>query len=920
MEKKFNSYFKFKNASFVKFNSNVIFILTICFIFLFAKVKTNKEQSTYYKLIKKWNFTTKVNNHYELTELFDHTHVYEPYVSNNLTLQNEINEINDIKKANSANKIQQLFKFIESDNSIQTNKNTNSLVSRLKYDFHESKIAEAAIVSYNQNINKQEKDCSSLFTNCLCSFHEETKRNFLYCNDQAVKEIPDFKKIYNLFDRDIKTKYPNLNLIFSKVDFSGSHINFIKKNDLKYLQMDLFNSKIFISKNNSMIKTNIDNQSISISTTTPEVHSNSFESYLEHLKKTIVPIYHLDFDNILNIDDGAFEEFLITSTQLTYELAFPNNTNFNRNGKIDQNMDILLKIRFSNSRFNFSPSRKPFKGLKAQEFHIKSMPNEYLCNSIFDESIILELFIEDTPEFIGFLDLSSDLPNGKLLNRFIAIRSYKIDSLCSHSLPSFVDQETFNEIIIKKCSNLRSIKEFTFYKYPHLKSLVLAANNFSKINKNAFRYLKELEVLDLSSNPIATIEDNTFIDLYSLRRLFLESTMIKEIMSNTLNGLSNLNELRLTKSYNLKNIEHNAFNHFKNTLKELHLKDTQVKLIDKILNDGIEPPYESHKNINTTNKVWIDGLELKLLNIDSSVNSEEFSFNKYDNASKNNLMCKIIRYIPSTTLINLQRNQSCNCLIYLIYRRKNFDLYQNNWEFKTPFCYRSQIKYDEKRFKSFNDILKHEIECGINSLNEFCFPTTTTSTTTTTTTTTTTSTTTTTVRTTIKTKKSFHTTRPTRKLNPTSSQISQENIKATPKFPKLDFKKLIKVTATILGISAFSIILTIVGLKLSKILEKRKKESKLQNMRQRTSSNSSSTQTNLNNQSFLSNTKRKTIMMPPSLIPPFNNKTTNKRQNSTINQLVSNQYMNQYKNETSMLINQTNSSENPTASFTINEN
>jgi hypothetical protein len=105
---------------------------------------------------------------------------------------------------------------------------------------------------------------------------------------------------------------------------------------------------------------------------------------------------------------------------------------------------LLFKIfRFTNSKLDLSPNRKPFKGLRAAEFHINSMENEYLANSIFDDAIISDLCFESAPNLVGFLDLSNHLPTGKLTHRLEVMRSYKIDALCSHSLPSFVDPETF---------------------------------------------------------------------------------------------------------------------------------------------------------------------------------------------------------------------------------------------------------------------------------------------------------------------------------------------------------------------------------------------------------------------------------------------------------------------------------------------
>lgn len=242
----------------------------------------------------------------------------------------------------------------------------------------------------------------------------------------------------------------------------------------------------------------------------------------------ILPKYHLDFEGIVDIEDSAFAKFIESSLNLSYQLSSTTNptSTIPSTPLLDLKSQLLLKIRFSDSQFNFAPHRKPFAGLKALEFHINNMSTEYLANSIFDASIIQEFYLDDAPNFIGFLDLSEILPTGKLLNRFVVTRSYKIDSLCSHSLPSFVEFEQFFEIQIKKCVNLKSIKAFTFYRYSHLKSLILASNSFAVIDRDSFRNLNQLVSLDLSSNPIGAIDDQTFRDLNSLKSLYLESTQV----------------------------------------------------------------------------------------------------------------------------------------------------------------------------------------------------------------------------------------------------------------------------------------------------------------------------------------------------------------------------------------------------------
>ena len=81
--------------------------------------------------------------------------------------------------------------------------------------------AEEALEAYEKTADQPIKDCSSLFPKCLCSFQESVQRNFLYCNDPSVTRMPDFRSILDMFERYIKTVHSKLNLIFSKVDFSG---------------------------------------------------------------------------------------------------------------------------------------------------------------------------------------------------------------------------------------------------------------------------------------------------------------------------------------------------------------------------------------------------------------------------------------------------------------------------------------------------------------------------------------------------------------------------------------------------------------------------------------------------------------------------------------------------------------------------
>ncbi|RNA14711.1 leucine-rich repeats and immunoglobulin-like domains 2 isoform X1 [Brachionus plicatilis] len=698
-----------------------------------------------------------------------------------------------------------------------------------------------------ENHRKLFNKCNGLFGECLCSFNQDIKRFFLYCNDPNIKKIPNFQTAYSAYEQESNNYGLDTDLIFSKFDFRGSMITRIKKQDFQGVKFDFYKRK---DLKLNQIKSNL----------------SSFESIIDELKKNVLPIYHLDFDNVVDISDGAFEDFVLESTELSTELQ--------KNAiKSD---DLLLKIRFSNSKLVLSSKKKPFRGLRALEMTFDNLTNDFLVNSMFDFAVVSQLSIENSENFIGFIDLGATLPNGKLLKKFSVFRSYKIDSLCSHSLPSFVDHEKFSEISIKKCSNLKSITGFTFHRYRHLKTLILAANSLEKIDHNSFRFLNQLETLDLSSNPIISLEDRIFTDLYSLKTLNLDSTLLKQINEFTLQGLMSLSDLSFSKSSHLVSIHENAFEDSRNSLKELNLKDTSIKILSSIRNDSS----------------WLKGLNLELLSLDSYSAHVDFAVKNFDNYDLKNLMCKILDAVSRKTLINLQRNQSCNCLVYLIYSAKMFSL--PKWEYKSPFCYRNQLDYFPNGTKIFSKIIEKEKSCDLDNLAYFCSPTTTTTTTSTTT-----------------------TRKPTKPvyLNPAIFKTTRRT-----RYPKFDLRKFMQVFLVISFVTAMSIFFTIVYLRVSKKKERKKKLKKLSTMRLRTSSNSSSNPTiSINNLPRInSKFKINKVVLPPNVIPPFtkNIPSVCADKNKKISQII--EFKSVKKNESQSLLNDFNQPK--IATFSIGSN
>jgi hypothetical protein len=314
--------------------------------------------------------------------------------------------------------------------------------------------------------------------------------------------------------------------------------------------------------------------------------------------------------------------------------------------------------------------------------------------------------------------------------------------------------------------------------------------------------------------------------------------LLKQLGERTLNGLVNLLDLKLSKSHDFEFLHPNCFNNSKQSLRELHLKDLpRFNLIENYIDKdkSLSPPFLAHLSYSFE-PIWLQNLNLSLLNLENSLPNSIFSNQSFSQAPR--LLCKALLYLKRNTLVQLARNQPCTCLVYLFYRDRHLfsDAYPR-WEFKTPFCYRNQIikqSFDNNENGTiflFDTILKRETECGLDKLDEFCFPPPTTTTTTTTDSTTTqTLPPTTPCPTTPKPTTKLVTTRRTRPpklLNPNQS-LPINKTKKTGAFPKLDFKKFLQVLLTIALISVLSILFTCLALRVTSNMNKRKKELKAQ--------------------------------------------------------------------------------------------
>ncbi len=399
-------------------------------------------------------------------------------------------------------------------------------------------------------------------------------------------------------------------------------------------------------------------------------------------------------------------------------------------------------------------------------------------------------------------------------------------------LPGFVSKQTFYEVVIKRCSSLEELKAFTFVKYPRLKTLILANNAFTRLDKYSFSGLKDLHTLDLAFNPLSSLEEFIFNDCTNLKILILESTRLKTIGSNSFKGLFSLNKLKLSKSRLLSKIENNAFADMKASLAEIHLKDTAINLVEQIQENGSDPPYPKKPEQNSSH-FWLDGLNLTILNI-----------NNLDLPATNQhlILCKFLRYIPETVLVYLNRDQECNSLVYLIYRSKKFP---KNWEYRTPACYRSQITI-ENETKSYEKIKTKENEFTIDTLDADCFlsPTTTT-------------------------EATITTKRPT-SYKPAEPVVEKQ--KDQIKLPKLNMLKLTQVAAVVCLITLLAIVMVWFIYRLKRDIKK--KQLKRTNAVRNSSSTNSAFYSALTADS---SPTKKQVILPPNVIPKFDSKVDRKR-------------------------------------------
>lgn len=159
------------------------------------------------------------------------------------------------------------------------------------------------------------------------------------------------------------------------------------------------------------MKLDISNGNSSAETITEQLKTETFETVLEHLKKSMPPTYHLDFDNVKHIESGAFRDLVINSFKLISK-------------RIGSNY-LRLNVRFKNSRFNYTAKEKPFHGLIAKELHLKNISDSFLMESIFGGSVISEMIIENSRDLTGFLIIDSNHSTaGILLHKLKIYKRY----------------------------------------------------------------------------------------------------------------------------------------------------------------------------------------------------------------------------------------------------------------------------------------------------------------------------------------------------------------------------------------------------------------------------------------------------------------------------------------------------------------
>lgn len=148
-------------------------------------------------------------------------------------------------------------------------------------------------------------------------------------------------------------------------------------------------------------------------------------------------------------------------------------------------------------------------------------------------------------------------------------------------------------------NSIKSLGLLSFKGLVNLQYLNISNNNISHFQDGVFRFLESLKVLDISHNPFFSI-DNSFIHTSQIHSLYMNGlSTFTTLTSSSLAGLGQLENLDLSGSGALSEVNLNTFVHTKN-LKFLDLSYTHLKSLKK----GVFSHFEKVKSVKLDGNPW----------------------------------------------------------------------------------------------------------------------------------------------------------------------------------------------------------------------------------------------------------------------------------------------------------------------------
>ncbi|CAO1421778.1 unnamed protein product [Diamesa serratosioi] len=304
----------------------------------------------------------------------------------------------------------------------------------------------------------------------------------------------------------------------------------------------------------------------------------------------------------------------------------------------------------------------------------------------------------------------TSIPN-EIFTKFPALNYLSMSNVGITTLNeiSFLNAENL-KIIWMNNNNITKLPAFVFKATPKLEQLMLIHNQISEINVNAFKGASSLLRLDMSENKVQTIQSGLLESLTKLQILMLNKNEIIDIHDNALKGLTKLRYLNLNGSKIQDNVQQKWFESTTD-LQELYLQNNKIKTFD----------YNAFKTLTklrvlhfySNNVTHIDSRLFSSLTMLKELRGDHNQIADFDvDTFKTLSLCEFISF-AFNNLIKLKSNYFQNCLSLKSLHLNNNQIYDIEKNASSKMLQFNEIKLGgnnciDRDFNS-NSVIKSEL-------------------------------------------------------------------------------------------------------------------------------------------------------------------------------------------------------------------